>query len=462
MKKCLSALGLALTLQVFTGCGSSQSEFVSLTDTPATTDQILRQSLSQQGVAPITAPTVNQAKLTLGRNLFFDKLLSGNRDISCATCHHPFTHTGDGLSLPIGVGGVGFGPARQLGINQQTLQANPFVPRNAPEVFDRGQSEWTTMFWDMRVSGDPVNGFQTPAGANLPATVTDVLAAQAMFPVTSTDEMLGRPGDLDVKGNTNEISPHTGDFPAIWSALMARLLAIQAYQDQFAAAYPGVSQANLNFGHAADAIAEFERDVWTSTDAPFDKYLAGDDEALTAQQKRGALLFYGKAQCSQCHAGKLMTDQFAHNIGAPQLGPGKAPAIPLDHGRGGQTGDAAENFKFRTPPLRNVALTGPYFHNGAYFSLEAAVRHHLNARQSLQNYDANQLVSALRASVKNDTVTINQVLANLDPLMDSAPSLSDAEISDMLAFLQSLTSPKFVDQTQEVPASVPSGLPVSD
>jgi cytochrome c peroxidase len=461
--KRLISLCLSLSLAGLAGCGSSSNEFVATTATGATTDQILRSALDQQGVFAIQAPVTDPAKVALGRNLFFDKLLSGNRDIACATCHHPLTHTGDNLSVSIGTGGVGLGTARQLGINQQTLQPNSFIPRNAPEVFNRGDQEWTTMFWDMRVSGTAALGFSTPAGAALPAGITSVLAAQAMFPVTSRDEMRGNSGDLDVNMAPNEIAVIAdNDLPAMWAALMTRILGIAEYQNQFAAAFPNVPQNQLGFEHAADAIAEFEIEFWTGTDSPFDRYINGDNDALTASQKRGALLFYGQANCYQCHTGTLMTDQQAHSIGAPQIGPGRGTAAPLDHGRGAETGDATENFQFRTPPLRNVALTGPWLHDGAYTTLEGVVRQHLNPSQALNNYDVNQLQPVFRPTFQGDANSISQILASVDPILQTPVDLSDGEVADLVNFLQALTDPKFLDQSLEVPENVPSGLPVAD
>jgi len=319
------------------------------------------------------------------------------------------------------------------------------------------------MFWDMRVSGSPALGFVTPAGNDLPSGLTSVLAAQAMFPVTARDEMRGRNGDVDVNNVPNEIAVFgDSDMPGMWAALMNRILGIPEYQNQFAAAFPNVPQNQLGFQHAANAMAEFEIEFWTGTNSPFDRYINGDDEALTASQKRGALLFYGKANCFQCHTGTLMTDQKAHNIGAPQIGPGRGAAAPLDHGRGAETGDSAENFQFRTPPLRNVALTGPWLHDGAYTSLEGVVRHHLDPAQSLNNYDVDQLQPVFRPTFQGDPNSISQILGTLDPILQNPIALSDGEVDDLVNFLQALTDPKFLDQSLEVPESVPSGLPVAD
>src|SRR5262249_38762552 len=112
---------------------------------PDSADPVLRALLSAGHVSPLDPPPARDpALVTLGQALMFDKILSGNRDISCATCHDPAAHTTDGLSLSIGTGGVGTGPARTLGT------AHQFIPRNAPDLFNRGYPEFTSMFWDGR------------------------------------------------------------------------------------------------------------------------------------------------------------------------------------------------------------------------------------------------------------------------------------------------------------------------
>ena len=108
------------------------------------------------------------AKVALGNQLFFDKILSGNMNISCATCHHPMTATGDALSLPIGEGATGLGVTRNTGGGADAVHER--VPRNAPTVFNAGALEFTVMFHDGRVQPDPLmpSGFESPAGFNLP------------------------------------------------------------------------------------------------------------------------------------------------------------------------------------------------------------------------------------------------------------------------------------------------------
>lgn len=415
-------------------------------------DQALRNLLRRQGVGPLDpGPIPSAEKARLGQMLFFDKILSGNRDTACASCHHPALMAGDELSLSIGTMGVGLGPDREKD------PSRPFVARNATEIFNRGSPEWTTMFWDARVQVVPGAGVFNPAGAQLPPGLDDVLAAQAMFPVTGRDEMRGVPGDPI--SNELCVLPDP-DFTGMWSALMNRLMAIPEYRALFAAAYPHIPPDQLGFQHAANAISAFEKAGFTLLDSPWDRYLRGDNRALNPEARRGAWLFYGKAGCSSCHSGSLMTDQRFHNIAAPQVGPGKPGEAPLDFGRGNVTGVPAERFAFRTPPLRNVAATGPWMHDGAFTSLDAAVRHHLDPVGSLILYDASQLEPDLRDEVHDDPATLRAIASTLDPLASRPVHLSEGERDRLMAFLRSLTSPSIRHLDRLVPDRVPSGLPV--
>ena len=412
---------------------------------PSATDVQLRAALARGGVvaAPV-APPQDPAKVALGEALMFDKLLSGNKDIACATCHHPQLAAQDGLSTSIGTGGSGLGPTRTGG---------SFIARNAPALWNRSSVQ--TFFLDGRVSGNSTTGFVTPAGGSLPGGLENALAAQAMFPVTVPEEMLG------VASPTNELARLGGtDFPTIWNLIMARIEAVPAYVTLFQAAYPGVPQTSWGFQHAANAIAAFEIDRFSPLNSPFDRYLAGDDTALNDTQKRGALLFFGTARCAVCHRGPLLSDLSFHNIAAPQVGPGKGAEAPLDFGRGRETGLAADRFRFLTPILRNVAVSGPWTHSGGYTSLTAIVRHYINPGQALRNYNASQLDPRFQTQVHvNDQIAAG-VLNSVDPVIGAGIPLNPQEVSDLVSFLESLTDPGAFNVP--VPASVPSGLPVVD
>lgn len=419
-------------------------------------DRILAGRLERAGIRPLDpGPLPSEARIRLGQLLFFDKELSGNRDMACATCHHPSLLTGDALSLSIGTKAVGgIGPFRDLG------EGRPFIPRNAPEVFNRGAPDWTSMFWDSRIEIAPDGRIISPAGEILPPGLESVLAVQAMFPVTSRDEMRGRVGDTDVYGDPNDLALIANDdLPAMWAVLMDRLLSIPEYQDLFAEAFPDIPADQLGFQDAANAIGDFENAAFTFLDSPWDDYVAGDLDALTDAEKRGAVVFFGDGRCFKCHSGSILTDQRHHNIGVPQLGPGKAPHEPFDLGRARETGRDRDLFAFRTPPLRNVTLTGPYMHNGAYASLAAAVLHHLDPVGALLNYDPSQLDPRLQDTVMDDPATLKSILATLDPQAKPI-DITEEQFLDLLAFLESLTSPSLGELEATIPESVPSGLPV--
>jgi cytochrome c peroxidase len=421
-------------------------------------DRELKATIADHKLAPLELNADQAAlKVALGKALFFDKELSGNRDISCATCHHPLLHGSDGLSLSLGTGGQGLGTARLIGAGRE------LIPRNAPEIFNRGVAEWETMFWDGRVAFDEAYHLQTPAADLLPEGLDNPLAAQAMFPVTSRDEMRGAEGDRDVNGRLNEIAAIPDeDLPAMWAALMDRLLVYPEYQIMFAAAYPDVPPAELGFEHVANAISAFEIVAFSFNDSPWDRYLAGDTAALSDEAKAGALLFYGEAGCAQCHSGNLFTDQQFHNLAVPQLGPGKNNSDGLDFGRYLETGDPADMWAFRTPPLRNVTLTGPYMHNGAYTSLEAAVLHHLDPKKACQEYEEEQLMSIFNQTYRGEVAIEAGLMNNVDPLVAEPTALTAEEFESLMAFLHALTSPSALDLSPMVPEYVPSGLAVAD
>jgi cytochrome c peroxidase len=307
----------------------------------------------------------------------------------------------------------------------------------------------------------------TPAGVFLPSGLDSALAAQAMFPVTMRHEMRGgwydvagyaiAPGtspedpvyadagggwqDVDVHGNPNELATIANDpsqMPEIWQGLMVRLLAKREYRRLFAVAYPQLDQKQLGFQHAANALASFQTATFTLVDTPWDRFLAGERDALADQAVAGALLFYGKAGCSSCHSGSLFSDQAYHNIAVPQFGPGTDGDVPLDYGRWQVTGEERDRFAFRTPTLRSVVHSGPWLHNGAYDSLQDVLHHHLDPETALQNYTGSHLPPELRGTVQNEPVTVRAILQTLDPLLQDPPTLSAREMEQLLAFMQAL------------------------
>ncbi|MDH3254503.1 MAG: cytochrome-c peroxidase [Acidobacteriota bacterium] len=403
-------------------------------------------------------------KVELGRLLFFDKLLSGNMNTSCATCHHPLADTGDGLSLPVGEGGRGLGVTRDTGRGRNQIHER--VPRNAPPIFNLGAKQFRRMFHDGRVEKDPSqpSGFRSPAGPFLPQDLDNVLAAQAMFPVTSATEMAGQAGENDVAD-----AAASNDVLLVWELLARRLRAIPEYVDLFFEVFPELPSAQaISFTHAANAIAAFEAVAWRADDSPFDRFLRGDKRALSRAAKRGMKLFYGSIGCSSCHAGVFQTDHKFHAVAMPQIGPGKGdgPDGRDDFGRERVTLSPFDRFRFRTPPLRNVAITGPWGHDGAYNTLRAVVEHHFDPLQALADYD----ISQASLPARDDLDAVDSV-AHADVARRSAIAeacelerkhVSVAATDDILAFLHALTDPTSLDLRRDVPARVPSGLPLAE
>ncbi|NIP18066.1 MAG: cytochrome-c peroxidase [Xanthomonadales bacterium] len=451
MKSFLYALSLALVCGATVAQAGQQRQYV---NPPALDDADFYEH---------DAPPPDRVRL--GRLLFFDKILSGNLNISCATCHHPLTGTGDGLSLPVGEGSNGLGVTRDTGVLDDAIHER--VPRNAPPVFNLGARQFTRLFHDGRIEPDPLqpSGFASPAGLDLPAGLDNVLAAQAMFPVTSGTEMAGQPGE-----NPQADAAHSGDLPLVWDIIAQKLRAEAAYEPFFIAAYPGEISwsGDITYVHAANAIAAFEASAWRFDNSPYDRYLRHDNRAMSPAALRGMRLFNGKAGCSGCHSGALQTDHGFHAIAMPQIGPGKGHGLDGldDFGREVVTGDPADRYRFRTPTLRNVSLTAPYGHGGAFATLESVVRHHLDPLASLFAYDLSQARLPDRAdldlvdfALMSDPVR-RAGIADANELLPV--ELEPGEFRDLIEFLHALTDPAALDLSGDVPPKVPSGLPIFD
>ncbi len=421
--------------------------------------------------------TPSAEKVELGRVLMFDKILSGNKNISCGTCHHSLAGTGDGLSLPVGEGGKGLGVTRSVsaGTADEIVER---VPRNAPPVWNLGDNSFHTMFHDGRVTtvgGEYFpSGCDTPAKGNLPYGLENVLACQAMFPVTSFTEMRGQPGENDIANATQLHGPG-----GVWDLLAKRLQDIPEYVTMFQAAFPGdvIYDTDITYVHAANAIAAFEGVAWRADNSPFDQYLRGDRNAMSNNAQKGMRLFYkgkgkGKgsgAACADCHSGLYQTDQSFHAVAMPQIGAGRnnGPSLTEDWGRWDVTGEGADMLKFRTPTLRNVALTAPYGHGGAYNTLRAVVEHMVDPVYSLNHYEEQAILpthptlDAHNYAAMDDLAAVTRIAdANeLDPMGYSA-----SDIDRIIDFLHALTDTASLDlrSDQDVVNGVPSGLPLDD
>ncbi|MCS6826889.1 MAG: ScyD/ScyE family protein [Caldilinea sp.] len=442
---------------------------------PAAYDEALRRLIRTLDLHPNPGRNLAQvdpAQAELGRLLFFDPILSGDRNIACATCHHPAFAMADGRVLPIGTGGQGLGPlrifveevelaqeagnVRRLAAREDNRVHNPFigqfVPRNSPTILNSALMK--LQFWDGRVQ--PYAGqIKTLERVVNELALDDALTAQALFPVTSLHEMAG--------ATLGGLPPHE-----IRRALVERLRANPTYVDLFRKAFdaPAAPAAEpVTIERLIQALAAFERTL-IFTDAPWDAYVRGETNALNEQQKRGALLFFGaldeRVNCAACHSGDLFTDHAFHNLLAPQLGPGKGNGYSRreDWGRANVTFDARDRFAFRTPSLRNVTLTAPYFHNGAFATLEAAIWHHADPLNSVLGYDpsVNGIPPDLYSSVQ--PFAPERQLGSAAPLLRNGLPLNEQDVADLVAFLEALTDPAAEDLMHLIPDSVPSGLPL--
>lgn len=442
---------------------------------PEAYDEALRRLIATLDLHPNPGRNLAQvepARAELGRLLFFDPILSGDRNIACATCHHPAFAMADGRVLPIGTGGQGLGPSRvfveqvelaqeagavrRLAAREDDWVHNPFigqfVPRNSPTILNSALLE--LQFWDGRVQ--PYAGqVKTLERVVNELALDDSLAAQALFPVTSLHEMAG--------ATLGGLPPHE-----IRRTLIERLRANPTYVELFRKAFdtPDAPAAEpVTIERLIEALAAFERTL-IFTNAPWDAYLRGDMNALSEQQKRGALLFFGvldeRVNCAACHSGDLFTDHAFHNLLAPQLGPGKGNGYSRreDWGRANVTFDARDRFAFRTPSLRNVALTAPYFHNGAFATLEAAIWHHADPLNSVLHYDpsANGIPPELYSSVQ--PFAPERQLGSAAPLLRNGLPLTEQDVADLVAFLKALTDPAAENLMHLIPDAVPSGLPL--
>lgn len=405
---------------------------------------------------------VDPAQAKLGQLLFYDKILSGNRNISCGTCHHHDHHGSDGLSLGIGEGGAGVGPERTPGEGDDRIVKR--IPRNAPALWNLGHRSIKVLFHDGRLSVSDLygNGFDSPAEEWLPSGLDNILAAQALLPLTSLAEMAGTPEENEIGGAVND------RIDAAWPIVAKRVRTIPAYGEMFVEAFDHIeTPAEVSIVEIANALGAFIASEWRSFDSPFDAYLSGDKTALDSAQSRGMKLFFGEAGCSSCHSGPLLTDQRFHALGLPQFGPGrtrKFDPMPRDLGRMGDSDRLEDAYRFRTPSLRNVALTAPYGHNGAYSTLEGIIRHHLDPASALADWrpeDARLpkvpwLESADFAIREDRLETIRHARA-----LDIAPlALDAAAVADLAAFLHALTGATTETRPLGRPASVPSGLSV--
>ncbi len=412
------------------------------TDAPVDLDAQLQGVLAglDVPVGPLEPlPAGDPARVEVGRLLFWDPVLSGNRDVACATCHHPDFDTSDGLPRSLGTGATGTGPERGDGDHREPLL------RRAPMLWNRARLD--VLFWDGRVAledGVVVGGVPRPPGGD----DLDLLAVQALHPLLDPVEMLGVPGDVAVDGGPNELADGSAD--QVYARLRARLAAIPDYDRRLSEAFPEVG-ADWTLAEVARALAVYQRHAFDPTDTAWDRYLRGDTDALTDDQKLGATFFFAEGRCGACHSGPLLSDERFHNLGIPFVG-------VVDRGREDVTGDPADAFAFRTPPLRNVTGDGPYFHNGAAADLSELFIHYADPAAGAARTEAAHLPDDLDL-VGTDAEREGLAGSLSEDLPTPGNGASTVGLSNLRAFLRALEDPAARDRAATIPRSVPSGLP---
>ena len=335
---------------------------------------------------------------------------------------------------------------------------------NAQPLFNLGAKQFKTLFHDGRVQVDlsRPSGLRTPLEEEMVEGFSSIISAQTMFPVLSADEMAGHYSENEISEAVRR-GTLTGKGGA-WDLISKRVQAIPEYSDFFTDTYDHIKTAqDIKFTDISNAVAAFMEFEWRSDTSPFDDFLQGRFD-LSISQEKGMELFYGKANCSSCHAGALFTDHQFHATGQPQVGPGKAARFQShsrDLGRFRVTGNIKDKYAFRTPSLRNVELTGPWGHAGAYNKLEAFLSAHIDPYLALANYDKSNVT--LTKYDTNDWKIMDdasEVKAIADSITIKPVMISEGEVTDLLAFLGTLTDTKAQKGRLGIPETVPSGLKI--
>ncbi len=387
-------------------------------------------------------------KYILGQALFFDPILSTNNDISCATCHLVSNGTSDGLPKSIGTGGDGLGKVR---LPKEIEERHS---RNSQALWNRDDKSVISLFWDGRVEMlDPKDRvIRSPLKDLLPKSIENVLAAQALFPLVNTGEMFAHNCSKGEDGCLIDSKSYKTPkwISAVHTAILLKILGEQldgksmdavqtSYRELFKAAYPKIPLKEIEIGLVGNAIAHFEEIAFATRDARWDRYIRGDDSALSESEVKGALLFYGKGECYSCHRGAVFSDYLFHSLGIISY---KSKEL-VDYGRYGVTGVESDKFKFRTPALRNVTITAPYMHDGSVGSLAEAIEIH--------GYTNCRSENALEIYCHE-----NQRSKLLLPI----GKLTEAEKENILDFLFSLEDDASDYNQFIIPRSVPSGLSI--
>lgn len=383
-------------------------------------------NLSAKECNSVITSDLDKKKFSAGKILFESKALSGDRDTSCKTCHLDEFGSTDGLPLAVGVGGEGEGKQRY------TAEKGALVQRNAISLFGRGNKAFKVLFWDGKVhqtSGLIVSQF----GKHIEGKFESPLELAAILPLVERDEFIGTnhlysSNDIQL---TVEDKVYYQRYMAVSESLRERFTSSLQEGDRKAReafVLAGIEVGKLELSDIGKLLAFFISENFKCKESSWDRYVNGDKKALTKEQKKGAITFYGKGRCASCHSGPFFSDFDFHSIGVPQGGFGPHTR-KRDIGRAAVTHKAKDLFKFRTPPLNQVKSSPPYGHNGIFHDIRSVVTHHFNP---IDIYLNNPSI------YKADYYEIGKLNASRDPLLFAIDISKEDDLNDLIEFLKVL------------------------
>ena len=355
----------------------------------------------------------NNKKADIGKRLFEDTVLSLNGNTSCSSCHVDKFSSADGLPVAFGIGSEGEGVER-------IVKDGKIVPRNALPLWGRGGKDFNTFFWDGRISLGENNEIISQFHGSPPSD--DPLIVAIHLPFVAIREMVAD-DDFISKNFKNESIESTTN---VYDLLIEKLKNDSDYVKELSLIY-NIDETKVSFFHVADSIANFIRKKFAIKKTKFEEFVFEDIE-LSDSEINGGLIFYGKGKCASCHSGKYFSDFDFHSIPFLQTGFGEN-GFGDDFGRFNMTDNYEDLYKFRTPPLYNVAKTAPYSHSGSYYDLKEVIRGHYDP---LKNYDSSKFSDSERVEffkrIKHSSIAPEKVV-----------HLDEEELEDLVNFLNLLS-----------------------
>ena len=404
MKFAIRLLLVAIALTIGTAASATDKSF----------SEILRTAALTNGLLPAKQLFVDTDLhlATVGKKFFESKNLSLNGRIACRTCHLDAFGSADGLPNAVGIFGAGEGPAR-------AFSKGKIVPRNTLPLWGRGGAGFDVFFWDGKVdfSGQrPLSQF----GADVPSS--DPLLTAVHLPPVEIREMIDDDDDLS---RFKTESPDQAQ--RLYARILTRLVERERETMADLASSLDKQLSELAFGDVARSIAAFIRSDFRLRDTTFHRFVFGDGQ-LSPDEIQGGLIFYGKGKCVNCHTGPYFSDLRFHAVPFPQLGFGKN-GFGIDYGRFNVTFNPDDLYKFRTPPLFNVASTPPYGHSGSLSALRDAIVAHYDP---LRNLDTDAMTPLSRHEYYKRMAAVGD-----DFRLFSA--LTDQDVTLVIDFLKTLS-----------------------